>query len=223
MYLCIPAFLKTTQQELFALRATMYVSCGGDSYIFWPKMPLLQEGPEWHYVLISDGGAMQSRVLWWRGYAVQFSGLSAVSLKQQQQVFQVWVLHLFTCNAHGFSNLLICICYEFCLHACLLLSDRCLSLELFCTYGTYLLVIHNKTNQKPHTTNETKPQLSPSVAALIVPCSKTGLLDRTFKCDWIGFKHDILLGSSSHRWMVFAGDQSKDHMVAAWSCSQDRQ
>lgn len=45
MYLCIPAFLKTTQQELFALRATMYVSCGGDSYIFWPKMPL-QEGPE---------------------------------------------------------------------------------------------------------------------------------------------------------------------------------
>lgn len=62
MYLCIPAFLKNTQQELFALRATITLVVVVTVTYFGPRCHCCKKDLS-DTVLISDGGAMQSRVL----------------------------------------------------------------------------------------------------------------------------------------------------------------
>lgn len=63
--MCTPVFLYSSR-ILSKVPVPSELACTlvvADNYIFWPKMPLCQKGPEWHCVLISDGGAVQPRVL----------------------------------------------------------------------------------------------------------------------------------------------------------------
>lgn len=108
VYPCVLVFFKNPQQKPRALRTSMYVSCCADSYIFWPKMPLYQKGPEWHCELISDGGATQPRVL---GFQLWAWGDSNTFSRSK---FCIYLLAMPTfCLSVKKKNLLICICCEF--------------------------------------------------------------------------------------------------------------